>query len=121
MRRGEPVRFWPVGRGVDEAGRLEHVVRDTMCRQQSAQPGAVTARLKTADNANRRVDPGATWSRSNEIRAGKAAASRPAIRWRRSPPQGCVGADRLSPRRDERAAYKQDDVLPAGHLDPISL
>ena len=54
----EPVGFGPSGAAVDEnAGGLKNITDDTMCRQQTVQPEAVTSRLKAADNAHRRAEP----------------------------------------------------------------
>jgi len=48
----------PSGAAVDEnAGGLKNITDDTMCRQQTVQPEAVTSRLKAADNAHRRAEP----------------------------------------------------------------
>jgi hypothetical protein len=56
--RIESVRFGPSGAAVDEnAGGFKNMADDTMCRQQTVQPEAVTSRLKAADNAYRRVEP----------------------------------------------------------------
>ena len=50
----EPVGFGPSGAAVDEnAGGLKNITDDTMCRQQTVQPEAVTSGLKAADNAAR--------------------------------------------------------------------
>ncbi len=54
----EPVCFGPSGAAIDEnAGGFKNMADDTMCRQQTVQPEAVTSRLKAADNAYRRVEP----------------------------------------------------------------
>ena len=47
-----------IGAAIDEdAGRLEHIVGDTMRRQQTVQPEPITSCLKTAHNTNRGVEP----------------------------------------------------------------
>src|SRR5215472_15851540 len=54
----EPVRLGPSGAAIDEdAGRLEHIVGDTMRRQQTVQTEPITSCLKTAHNTNRGVEP----------------------------------------------------------------
>ena len=73
--RIEPVRFSPSGAAVDEnAGGFKNMADDTMCRQQTMQPEAVTSRLEAADNVYRRVEPREQHgSCRDEIRASKAA------------------------------------------------
>src|ERR1019366_5000587 len=77
--RIEPVRFGPSGAAVDEnAGGFKNMAGDTMCRQQTVQPEAVTSRLKAADDAYlRRVEPASNTGpqrRDQSQQGGRVAA-----------------------------------------------
>ncbi|SRR5216683_5618887 len=83
--RIEPVRFSPSGAAVDEnAGGFKNMADDTMCRQQTVQPEAVTSRLKAADNAYRRVEPASSTGpqrRDQSQQGGRVATIDPMQMW----------------------------------------
>jgi len=82
--RIEPVRFSPSGAAVDEnAGGFKNMVDDTMCRQQTVQPEAVTSRLKAADNAYRRFEPASSTGplRRDQSQQGGRVATIDPILW----------------------------------------
>jgi hypothetical protein len=60
------------------------MVGDTMCRQQSVQPEAVTSRFKAADDSSRRAEPASNMvaQRTNESKqGGRVAAIDPMQMW----------------------------------------
>src|SRR5665811_723545 len=77
--------FAPSGAAVDEnAGGFKNMADDTMCRQQTVQPEAVTSRLKAADNAYRRVEPASNTGpprRDQSQQGGRVAAIDPMQMW----------------------------------------
>jgi hypothetical protein len=83
--RIEPVRFGPSSTAVDEnAGGFKNMAGDTMRRQQAVQAEAVTSRLKTADNAYRRVEPASSTGpqrRDPRQQGGRVAAIDPMQMW----------------------------------------
>src|SRR6476620_11036950 len=83
--RIEPVRLGPSGSAVDEnAGGFKNMANDTMCRQQTVQPEAVTSRLKAADNAYRRVETASSTGlqrRNPSQQGGRVATIDPMQMW----------------------------------------
>jgi hypothetical protein len=81
----EPVRLGPSGAAIDEdAGRLEHIVGDTMRRQQTVQPEPITSCLKTAHNTNRGVEPASNTGaqrRDESEQGGRITALDPMQMW----------------------------------------
>src|SRR6478736_5569427 len=81
--RIEPVRLGPSGSAVDEnAGGFKNMANDTMCRQQTVQPEAVTSASKQQTTFIAASSPRAARACRVEIRANKAAVSPPSIRCR---------------------------------------
>ena len=83
--RIEPVRFSPSGAAVDEnaGGFMNGRLNDTMCRQQTVQPEAVTSRSsKQQTTPIVMSSPRAARACRDEIRVNKAAVSPPSIRCR---------------------------------------
>src|SRR5262249_60824817 len=68
----EPVRLGSSGAAIDEdAGRLEHIVGDTMRRQQTVKPEPITSCLKTAHNTNRAVEPATNTDAQRQDQTGE--------------------------------------------------
>src|SRR6476660_3418262 len=67
-----------------EAGGCKNMADDTMCRQQTVQPEAVTSRLKAADNGYRRVEPASSTGlqrRDQSQQGGRVATIDPMQMW----------------------------------------
>ena len=83
--RIEPVRLGPSGAAVDEnAGGFKNMANDTMCRQQTVQPEAVTSRLKAQQRLSSRrarEQHGPAETRSEHEQGGRVATIDPMQMW----------------------------------------
>src|SRR5262249_34821674 len=87
----EPVRLGSSGAAIDEdASRLEHIVGDTIRRQQTVQPEPITSCLKAAHNTNRGVEPASNTGaqrRDESEQGGRITALDPMQMWLLGPRQ----------------------------------